>query len=511
MPMTKRENTKLPDALVRMKHERMLAGNAPRTLDLFSGCGGLSLGFDAAGFKTIGSVEFDPAAARSHAINFMADQPAALFEAHAAAKDITKIEPSDLIATFGLSGAIEQHVDVIVGGPPCQAFARVGRAKLREIADHPEAFLQDPRGNLYLRYLQYVRELKPIAILMENVPDVLNYGGHNVAEETCETLAEMGYTCKYTLLNSVYFGVPQMRERMFLVAIAKQIADKITFPEPTHWFDMPKGYESTRAVAMKTIRHDLFDDDRFFMTPPVPDPAKCLPAVTAKEALVDLPPITLHLEGKLKRGARYLDGLTPYGTGELNAYAQRMRAWPGFENDTGIKDHVIRYLPRDYAIFRRMNPGDQYPEAHAHAVDLFHERLAAVRERTGKPLGPKSKAYQDLWDETVPPYDAGKFPNKWRKMEASAPARTLMAHLGKDGYSHIHYDSEQARTISVREAARLQSFPDGFVLSGSMNPAFKQIGNAVPALLAKALADHMYGQLTRKHAAKNRSQEAQGV
>jgi len=76
-------------------------------------------------------------------------------------------------------------------------------------------------------------------------------------------------------------------------------------------------------------------------------------------------------------------------------------------------------------------------------------------------------------------------------MWGGQPARTLMAHLGKDSYSHIHYDSKQARTISVREAARLQSFPDGFRLSGTMNPAFKQIGNAVPPLLAKAIATQM--------------------
>jgi DNA (cytosine-5)-methyltransferase 1 len=89
----------------------------------------------------------------------------------------------------------------------------------------------------------------------------------------------------------------------------------------------------------------------------------------------------------------------------------------------------------------------------------------------------------------VPPYDPGKFPNKWRKMEPDEPARTLMAHLGKDSYSHIHYDSDQARVLSVREAARLQSFPDGFKFSGTMNPAFRQIGNAVPPLLAHALAE----------------------
>jgi DNA (cytosine-5)-methyltransferase 1 len=511
--MTQRHFTPLPPAIVATKHQRLLEGQAPRTLDLFSGCGGLSLGFDAAGFRTIGAVEFDADAARSHAVNFMAEHSRDRFEVHAAAKDITKIEPHELMRTLGVAAEIDQHVDVIVGGPPCQAFARVGRAKLREVADHPEAFLKDPRGNLYLRYLHYVNELKPIAILMENVPDVLNYGGHNVAEETAEILSAMGYSCRYTLLNSVYYGVPQMRERMFLIAIASQIADKVTFPQPTHWIEMPRGYEGTRQVALQTVRHDLFNEEAYFVPPPVADPATCRPAVTARDALSDLPPITAHLEGSLKRGARHLDELTPYteDVNRLSSYAKLMRSWPGFENDVGIKDHVIRYLPRDYAIFRRMNPGDQYPQAHKHAVVLFEERITALRKKSGKPIGPRSKEFQDLWAATVPPYDATKFPNKWRKMEADAPARTLMAHLGKDGYSHIHYDSEQARTVSVREAARLMSFPDGFVLTGSMNPAFKQIGNAVPALLAKALADHLYSQLTRKHVAQTSVKETQGV
>jgi DNA (cytosine-5)-methyltransferase 1 len=511
--MTQPHFTPLQPEVVATKHARILGGSAPRTLDLFAGCGGLSLGFDAAGFKTIGAVEFDADAARSHAINFMSHLPHAAFEAHAAAKDITQIDPADLLNTFGLAGKVERHVDVIVGGPPCQAFARVGRAKLREIADHPEAFLQDPRGNLYLRYLHYVNVLKPIAILMENVPDVLNYGGHNVAQETCEILTAMGYTCRYTLLNSVHFGVPQMRERMFLVAIASQIADTVTFPEPSHWIDMPRGYEGSRQVALKNVRRDRVHEDAFFAEPRLADPAKCQPAVTARDALGDLPPITAHLEGKMKKGARHLDQLTPYTVDirKLNAFAKQMRAWPGFENDEGVKDHVIRYLPRDYAIFKRMNPGDQYPEAHKHAVDLFEERIRALRKKTGKVLGPKSREFEELWDRTVPPYDASKFPNKWRKMESDAPARTLMAHLGKDGYSHIHYDSEQARTVSVREAARLMSFPDGFVLSGSMNPAFKQIGNAVPALLARAVAVHMFQLMAGRPREERRGSKAEAA
>jgi DNA (cytosine-5)-methyltransferase 1 len=80
------------------------------------------------------------------------------------------------------------------------------------------------------------------------------------------------------------------------------------------------------------------------------------------------------------------------------------------------------------------------------------------------------------------------FPNRWWKLKKDYPSRTLMAHIGKDTYSHIHYDSGQARVISVREAARLQSFPDGFRFCGAMNSAYRQIGNAVPPLMARAIA-----------------------
>jgi DNA (cytosine-5)-methyltransferase 1 len=100
-----------------------------------------------------------------------------------------------------------------------------------------------------------------------------------------------------------------------------------------------------------------------------------------------------------------------------------------------------------------------------------------------------------LRSRIVPPYDPTKFPNKWRKLEPDSPSVTLTAHLSKDTYSHIHYDGAQARKISVREAARLQSFPDGFLFSGTMNSAFQQIGNAVPPLLALALALEVRGAI----------------
>jgi DNA (cytosine-5)-methyltransferase 1 len=469
--------------LIQRKLARLRTGAKPRVLDLFAGCGGISLGLEAAGFEIAGAVEFDPDAARSHGLNFHGGDPA-----HSAPVDITKTSPAALCRHYG-AGGIEDAFDVVVGGPPCQAFARVGRSKLREIDAHPEAFIHDPRAQLYKRYLDYVDAFQPLAVMMENVPDILNHGGQNIAEETCEVLAAKGYLCGYTLLNAAYYGVPQMRERMFLIAYRREIADRIVFPSPTHWLVLPPGYEGSRAVALKTL-NGLFKAAHCYHEPPAAS-RDLPPAVTAEEALRDLPPIyarELLETGAIRRGARRFDVPVGYGRKRPSDYGVLMRTWTGHEAPAaGISDHVIRYLPRDYALFARLDPGDQYPQAHAHAIALFQERLKAERTRTKERIAEGSARYKALWNAIVPPYDATKFPNKWRKMWADQPARTLMAHLGKDSYSHIHYDSQQARTISVREAARLQSFPDGFVFSGTMNPAFKQIGNAVPPLLAKAL------------------------
>ncbi len=474
------------------KIKSIQSGKKPRVLDLFSGCGGISLGFYSAGFEIVGAIEIDPYAAASHAMNFHSG-----LKQHSIPRDIITIEPEDFATELGLED-IDSAVDVIVGGPPCQAFARIGRAKLREIDKHPEAYIYDPRGNLYLRYLHYVKAFKPIAIMMENVPDILNYGGHNIAEEIAEVLTDMGYVCKYTLLNAVHYGVPEMRERMFLVAYIKELSPHVFFPKPTNYHVLPRGYEGSRQVALKTLNLKQFDclsETSCFVQPCVPS-EDLPPAVTAKEALGDLPVISSHLNGKLKRGARRFLELASYPNpvSEIGCYGKLMREWHGFENTNGITDHVIRYLPRDYEIFGRMRAGDQYPEAYKAAIKIFNEKLEALRMQ-GRTLEDHEQEYANLFKSIVPPYDPSKFPNKWRKMEPDAPARTLMAHLGKDSYSHIHYDSSQKRTISVREAARLQSFPDGFRFCGTMNPAFKQIGNAVPPLMSLALAQTIMKEL----------------
>ena len=384
--------------------------------------------------------------------------------------------------------------DVVVGGPPCQAFARVGRSKLREIDAHPDAFRHDPRAKLYAPYLNYVKSYCPVAILMENVPDVMNFGGHNIPEEICEVLERLGYVCAYTLLNAAYYGVPQTRERMFLIAYHHQMAASVSFPAPTNWIDLPPGYEGSRQVALKLLsKGEFFAEAHSYVVPPEATDA-LEPAVTAQEAIGDLPEIdarSLMRRGVLKRGARRFDELIAYDDSRpVSVYAQAMKDWAGFEAGDGVYDHVIRYLPRDYSLFARMKEGDQYPEAHKLALKMLDEQLSELAKK-GIRMRHGSDDYVNLKSSIVPPYDASKFPNKWRKISRDHPVRTIMAHLSKDGYSHIHYDSAQARTISVREAARLQSFPDGFIVAGAMNQAFQQIGNAVPPLMAKAIATEM--------------------
>jgi len=496
------------DAAVTWKINRLRKGDTPRVLDLFSGCGGLSLGFKTAGFEILGAAEIDKDAASTHGVNFFRNETAEVQEHHSIPRDVHD-EPENLFSDLKLKNKSDRIVDVLVGGPPCQAFARIGRAKLRSEAHKKQsdyaddAFLQDERADLVWQYLRIVRELKPISILIENVPDVLNYGGQNVAELVCDELANLGYTTGYTLLNSAFYGVPQTRERMFLLAHRSELGIPVTWPEPTHFCQLPKGYDGTRATALKHVlnkeQQSLLKDIRHnfhhFEIPAADD--KLEQAVTTRDALGDLPRIMALKDlrtGRLKRRAPKLDQTITYDSNPHSGYSALMREWPGFDVERGVTAHVIRYLPRDYKIFKNMKEGWQYPQIW-NWIEEKREKLIKKRIKEGKTVSSSDEEFQKFVREWTLPYDPSKFPNKWWKLLSSEPSRTLLAHLGKDTYSHIHYDSSQARTISVREAARLQSFPDGFIFPGGMNAAFKQIGNAVPPLVAYAIARNIRSSL----------------
>jgi DNA (cytosine-5)-methyltransferase 1 len=145
-----------------------------------------------------------------------------------------------------------------------------------------------------------------------------------------------------------------------------------------------------------------------------------------------------------------------------------------------------------------MAQGDRYPEAIAIAHRRFREALALEVPRPE----PESPYWEDLKSRLVPPYRNDAFHDKWRKLVADEPSWTVTAHLSHDTYSHIHYDSRQARTITVREAARLQSFPDAVDFKGNMGEQYQQIGNAVPPVLARAIATNLLGQLEELEASR---------
>ena len=187
---------------------------------------------------------------------------------------------------------------------------------------------------------------------MENVPDVMNFGGLNVAQEICEVLEHLGYVCAYSLLNAAFYGVPQTRERMFLIAYHHQLTDSVTFPKPTHWIDLPSGYANSRHVALKLLKNEEKRvKSHNYVCPP--ESTDGLPtAITAEEAIGDLPTIdarALIKSGVLKRGPRRFDKLTPHDIAlPVSDYANLMKSWPGFEGSDGHYDHVIRHLPRDH-------------------------------------------------------------------------------------------------------------------------------------------------------------------
>ena len=201
-----------------------------------------------------------------------------------------------------------------------------------------------------------------------------------------------------------------------------------------------------------------------------------------------------HLDGRRGRGVPRCVTRKEYGAARRSEYARIMATWPGFKNKGHFFDHEVRYTPRDYPIFAAMKPGDQYPQAYSIAEKLFKEELRR-RRRNGQRITEGGPDYLLLRKQFVPPYDPNKYPNKWIKMRADMPVRTIPAHLGKDSYSHIHYDSSQLRSISIREAARLQSFPDGFEFAGTFNPRGRQIGNSVPPRLALAIARNLIKQI----------------
>jgi DNA (cytosine-5)-methyltransferase 1 len=423
------------------------------------------------------AVDIDGAAARSFKRNFSILQPDS--------PPCVLGGPRHDLGRVGVETLpVARRPDIVIAGPPCQAFSRLGRAKLNKVSD--EGFRGDPRNLLYRQFLAAVERWQPRAFVMENVPGMLTVGGINYADIVCSELAAIGYHTGYALLNSVWYGTPQLRERLFFIGVREDLGLRPVAPPTAFQTDLPEGYSRPLREVPRFLP---FGGEwvRDLGQLPVPASPHEAAAVTVREALDDLPELTDHLTaGRGARGdfRRHL----PYRSGPGSWYGALMRGWPGFPLPSGVEDHAIRRTPRDYETFRRMKPGDRFPEALAIARSIRDDELARLQARGAAPA-PGTQEWGEFEARFVPPYDEHDFPDKWRKLIPDRSSWTVPAHLAKDSYSHIHYDSAQARMISIREAARLQSFPDAFLFTGNMGDCFRQIGNAVPPLLARAVAE----------------------
>jgi DNA (cytosine-5)-methyltransferase 1 len=459
-----------------------MADSPPLVVDLFCGAGGFALGFHAAGCRIIAAVDADALAAKSFRRNFALLQPDHPPRVFGDAGDGDLDRPDvDLDSFVG-----EERPDILIGGPPCQAFSRLGRAKLNSLSD--DGFRGDPRNALYRRFLTAVERWRPRAVVMENVPGMLSVGGNNYADVVCREMAATGYRTGYAVLNSVWYGVPQFRERLFFIGVRKDLGVRPAAPPTTFFADLPEGY--SRAVREVPPLLPFGGEWEMELDQlPVPVASEQHPAVSVREALDDLPELTDHLKAGPRRRGDFRRQLA-YRSAPTSRYAALMRSWPGFPFPTDVEDHAIRRTPRDYETFRRMKPGDRFPEALAIARTIRDEELMQLQAAGNSP-DPGTQEWDEFEARFVPPYDEHDFPDKWRKLIPDRPSWTVPAHLAKDSYSHIHFDDAQARMISIREAARLQSFPDSFLFAGNMGDCFRQIGNAVPPLLALAIADRL--------------------
>jgi DNA (cytosine-5)-methyltransferase 1 len=446
--------------------------HSPTVVDVFSGAGGFSLGFHAAGCRIVAAVDADEAAGRSFEENFSALQPGSPPRVFCGEDGDLDDFDMDCLAPY-------RRPDILIGGPPCQGFSTLGRAKLATLSD--EGYAGDPRNELYRRFLDVAELWHPPAVVMENVPGMLSVDGYNLAEEAARDLAGRGYRVGYAVLNAVWYGVPQFRERFFLLGIDAALGVAPIMPNATHATVLPAGY--ARPAFEFQFSLPFTGSSQL----PVDVHHAGLAATTVADALDDLPVLVDHLKPTSGRDRGDFRRPTPYRSGPHSQFARLMRTWPGLREPQVIEDHAIRRTPRDYEIFRRMKPGERYPEALEIARQRLREELEILAAQ-GRAPEPGSSEFRELQRRFVPPYPEDIFVDKWRKLIPEQPSWTVPAHLSKDTYSHIHHDSEQARSISVREAARLQSFPDAFRFCGNMGDCFRQIGNAVPPILAWAIA-----------------------
>jgi DNA (cytosine-5)-methyltransferase 1 len=381
-------------------------------IDLFAGCGGLSLGLEQAGVDVRWANELDGSAAstyrRSH-------PGTTLFE-----EDADELVRRMMIGGPGIPQPGE--VDLVAGGPPCQGFSGYNRYRS----------VQDPRNSSIETFLNFVRYLKPRFVLIENVPGMLSLNDGGIPRLLFDALGQFNYQARLGIVQAGYYGLPQNRWRIFIWAAAGS-AQLPHFPEPTHDFPRITIHGATRfreAVVRKPPSHTLFWN--------------LSPMVTVRDAISDLP--TIENGG----GA----DIAPYGAPPQSAFQMHLRG-----SETDLTDHRCPRL-----------------------TGIQLERCRAV------PHGPNS-GWWDLPNHLKPlnllRHGDLRYRNRFGRLRWDGSFNTIVTKA--EPYWGAVFHPDQDRVMSVREAARAQGFPDRVQFSGGLAVRYRQVGNAVPPPLARAL------------------------
>ena len=409
----------------------------PKAIDLFAGAGGLSKGLESAGFDIIWALDYEehckPTYESNHGCKLEIE-------------DIREIDPGDIEIS-------PDEVDFVAGGPPCPTFSVVGRSKINSISDRKNT--DDDRHQLYQDFLRFIDYFEPEAFVMENVQGMLsaeNEDGRKVVKVIAEEMEDLGYNVEYQLLNAADFGVPQHRERLFFIG-----SKDSELPDMKKWRTHIKpSSESEKKIKLKgrDERHahqrtlqDLKNKNTYF--PNFHKNSSRKPWNTVADAIIDLPPLSPKGDMPPKKVKEY----TAPALSKYQVWARDIGSSNSWESEELYNHEARGQNLRDLTIYKMLGEGVSYK------------------------IG-------DL-PEDVQPFRNDIFNDNIKKQNPKEPASTVVAHIAKDGHMFVH--PTEARSISVREAARFQSFRDSFNFPVSRTQAFKQIGNAVPPLLAEAI------------------------
>lgn len=396
-------------------------------IDLFSGAGGLSEGFIKAGFNPIAHVEIDENACKTLETRLVyhklkdegkLDNYYDYLQSKTSRIDFLEKygdkELLDSVLNIGIGGknndiifnkidelAGNKEIDLVVGGPPCQAYSLVGRARDKD------GMKNDHRNHLYKEYAKFLKNYNPKVFVFENVMGLVTADEGRYFKNMRAYFKRIGYELDYTIQNSADFGVIQNRKRIILIGWQKQSG-----------FCYPEFEKQNKSWKVSDLLNDL---------------------------------------KKLKPGEQ--NNLTKYKT-DSSEYLRK------YELRNGV-DFVTQHLARPH-----------------NERDLAIYKIAIKKWLNNE----ERLKYPDLPENLKTHKNQKSFLDRYKVVDPNGYSHTMVAHIAKDGHHYIYPDTKQVRSLSVREAARIQSFSDDFFFEGGRSAAFRQIGNAVPPLMAKEIA-----------------------